>query len=203
VATGARAANEESPWKAKGTFEEVKDLLHKTAERIRGAKHIVVAGAGSTGCETSAEIAYECKDKEVVLLSAENELLGGDSIAAGVEGEITKLGVKVRKNARVEAANTRADGKTEVLLAGGEKIVTDFYLPTMGLRPNTEFMDPKLLTEKKYADVDDFYQVKGVKDVWACGDVVSKPRAAFMQTDKQASFFLISSISQGVGGRAC
>jgi NADPH-dependent 2,4-dienoyl-CoA reductase/sulfur reductase-like enzyme len=185
LATGARATNDDSPWKAKGTFEEVKNLLHKTAERIKQAKHIVVAGAGATGCETSAEIAYECKDKEVVLLSADPELLAGDTIAGGVESEIKKLGVQVKKNARVEGAKPLADGKTEVSLAGGEKIVTDFYLPTMGLRPNTEFLDPKMLTERKYVDVDDFYQVKGIKDVWACGDVVSKPRAAFMQTDKQ------------------
>lgn len=187
LATGARATSDDVPWKAGGTYEEALKTLHKTAERVRAAKHIVVAGAGSTGCETSAEIRYEHKDKEVVLLSSGEEILQGDTLAGNLEYEITRLGVQVKKNARVQGTHVLPNGKTEVSLANGDKIVTDFYLPTMGLVPNTDFLDAKHLTENKYADVDEFFQLKNAKDVWACGDVVSKPRAAFMITDKQVS----------------
>jgi thioredoxin reductase len=187
LATGARAANDTMPWKAAGTHEEILALLHKTQEKVKNAKHVVIAGTGPTGVETSAEIRYECKDKEVVLLSADDELLGGDSIASAAEAEITKLGVQVRKNARVTGSKTLPDGKTEVTLANGEKIVTDLYMPTMGLTPNTEFLPSSFLNERKCVEVDELFQVKGVENIWACGDVVSKPRAGFMITDKQVS----------------
>lgn len=154
---------------------------------MAAAEHVVVAGAGPTGCEVSAEIRYEYKDKEVVLLSADKELLGGDTAASGVEREITKLGVQIRKSTRVVGSKEVAGGKTEVSLENGEKITTDLYLPTMGLTPNTEYLDPKLLNERKYANVDEFYRVKGAENVWACGDIVSIPRAGFMITDKQVS----------------
>jgi NADH dehydrogenase FAD-containing subunit len=197
VATGARATNPDAPWKAASTYEAAVELLHKTAERVAAAQHVVVAGAGPTGCETSAEIRYEYKDaKQVVLLSADPEILGGDSIASSVEREITKLGVEVRKNARVTGTKALPDGRTEVQLADGTSIATDLYLPTMGLTPNTEFLDPALLNERRYVDVDECFRVGAApgddgkpkaENVWACGDVVSIPRAGFMISDKQAA----------------
>jgi apoptosis-inducing factor 2 len=190
LATGARSANPDVPWKAAGTYEQARDLLHKTAEKVAAAKHVVIAGAGPTGCEVSAEIRFEYPDKEVVLLSAEAELVGGDTIAAGIEREISKLGVKVLKNAKVTGTMGLPDGKTEVTLADGEKITTDLYLPTMGLTPNTDFLDAKLLNDRQYVDVDECFRVKAAQDVWACGDVVSIPRAGFMITDKQVSITL-------------
>ncbi|KKA31118.1 hypothetical protein TD95_000600 [Thielaviopsis punctulata] len=187
LATGARAANPDMPWKASGSYSEILSLLHRTQSQVAAAKHIVIAGAGATGVETSAELRYAHKDKQVVLLSADKELLGGDCVAGAAEREITALGVQVRKNARVTCTETQPDGKTHVTLEDGETIVTDLYLPTMGLVPNTEFLPSSMLRENKCIDVDDNYNVRGFTDVWACGDVVSKPRAGFMLADKQAA----------------
>lgn len=185
LATGARAASDGVPWKPQESHEATVSMLRKTAERVDAAKHIVIAGAGATGCETSAEIKAAYKDKEVILLSADPEVLSGDVLAGNLESEITRIGVQVKKSSRVDGSRTLPDGKTEVMLADGSKIVTDLYLPTMGLRPNTEFVDQKHLNEHNYVEVDEFYRVKNAENVWACGDVVSKPRAGFMITDKQ------------------
>ncbi|KZL80049.1 hypothetical protein CI238_08789 [Colletotrichum incanum] len=187
LATGARSTSPDMPWKSANSHEETLDLLHKTAEKVKAAKHIVVAGAGPTGVECAAEIRFEYKDKEVVLLSAHEEVLGGDTIAKGVEAEIARLGVQVKSNARVRGSRPLPDGKTEVTLMTGEIIKTDLYLPTMGIVPNTEYLDASLLNEHKYVSVDECMRVKGVDNVWACGDIVSYPRAAFMLTDKQAA----------------
>ncbi|MBE3050209.1 FAD-dependent oxidoreductase, partial [Candidatus Bathyarchaeota archaeon] len=187
LATGARSASDGVPWKPQDSHDATVSTLRKTAERVGAAKHIVIAGAGATGCETSAEIKAAYKDKEVILLSADPEVLGGDVLAGNMESEITKIGVQVRKSARVEGSRVLGDGRTEVVLADGSKIVTDLYLPTMGLRPNSEFLDKKHLNERNYVEVDEFYRVKNAENVWACGDVVSKPRAAFMITDKQVT----------------
>lgn len=56
----------------------------------------------------------------------------------------------------------------------------------MGLVPNTEYISPKYLTDRKTVTVDDTLRVTGTENVWAAGDVVSKPRAGFMITQKQA-----------------
>ncbi|KAI4863321.1 FAD/NAD(P)-binding domain-containing protein [Hypoxylon rubiginosum] len=186
-ATGTRAVDAAVPWKSSGTYEETAAVLAQIQAKVRTAKHIVVAGAGATGVEAAAELAFEYgKEKEVVLLSGDAEILGGDSLASNVAGELAKLGVGIRRSARVEGARELPDGKTEVLLAGGDKIVTDLYLPTMGMAANTEYLPAELLTDRKFVDIDEFYRAKGAKDVWAAGDIVWKPRGSFVLADKQA-----------------
>ncbi|KAI1146680.1 hypothetical protein F4825DRAFT_183576 [Nemania diffusa] len=195
VATGTRNAGTTSvPWKNNGSHEEITALLAETQEKVKAAKHIVVAGAGATGVEAAAELGFEYgnpKDastmKEIVLLSADKDVLGGDSIAGNVAAELKKLNVTIRGSSRVASASPLEGGKTEIVLADGEKIVTDLYLPTMGMTPNTEFLPDALLTAEKFVDIDQFYAVKGAEGVWAAGDVVWKPRGSFVLTDKQAA----------------
>ncbi|TGJ81078.1 hypothetical protein E0Z10_g7692 [Xylaria hypoxylon] len=195
VATGTRNAGATNvPWKNNGTHEEITALLTETQEKVKAAKHIVVAGAGATGVETAAELGYEYgnpKDsadkKEIVLLSGDKEVLNSDSIASNVVTELKKLNVTIRGSARVVSTNKLPDGKTEVVIENGENIITDLYLPTMGMTPNTEFLPAALLTDKKFVDIDEFYSVKGADNVWAAGDVVWKPRGSFVLSDKQAA----------------
>jgi len=188
LATGARAADTCMPWKASGTYEECVEALHRTAERIGQASHIVVAGAGATGVELAAEIRFEYKDKTVVLLSADEELVGADSTASALERELVHLGVEIKKAVRSEEVEELDGGKTQVSLSTGEKIVTDLFLPTMGLVPNTEFLPAEYLNDKKFADVDAEFRVKAsAEDTWALGDVVSKPRPSIPETDAQAA----------------
>ncbi|KAL8315326.1 hypothetical protein RB597_006672 [Gaeumannomyces tritici] len=198
LATGARCAGDANAvtWKASGTYEELAATLRATADRVAAASHIVVAGGGSTGVEVAAELGFEFgKTKEIVLVTGDKQLLGGDSVAGSAAAELAKLGVKVRTEARVasvrqlegggEGEGAAAAGKTEVALEGAEPILTDLYLPTMGLVPNSEFVDAKHLDDRKCVVVDDFYAVKDAEGVWAAGDIVSKPRAGFMIAQKQ------------------
>ncbi|OLN97395.1 Apoptosis-inducing factor 2-like protein 1 [Colletotrichum chlorophyti] len=187
LATGARSASPDMPWKSAASHDETLAILHDTAAKVKAAKHVVVAGAGPTGVECAAEIRFEYKDKDVILLASDQEILGGDTIAKGVEAEIVRLGVNVKKNSRVANSRPLPNGKTEVTLVNGEKITTDLYLPTMGLVPNTEYLDASMLNDRKYVDADECFRVRGVDNIWACGDVVSSPRAGFMIADKQAA----------------
>ncbi|CRK17784.1 hypothetical protein BN1708_003062 [Verticillium longisporum] len=187
LTTGARTASSEVPWKSTGTYEEDLEALHSIAKKVESASHIVIAGSGPTGVETAGELGYEYgKDREIILVSADNQLLGGDSIAAAAEKELFKLGVKIRKSVKATGSTATPDGKTEVTLSNGEKIITDLYLPTTGLIPNSEYIDAKLLNEHKYVAVDEFFRARGYENIWACGDLVSSPRASFPITDKQA-----------------
>ncbi len=205
LATGTRDVDPNMPWKGTGTHEEVAAAMARVHERVAAAKHIVVAGAGATGIETAAELRYEFKDKTVVLLSSGADVLGGDSLAASARSELAKLGVEVRTGARVAGSSTLPDGRTEIVLDAGagkgdgddndnsnnNKIVTDLYLPTMGVLPNTDYLPKSLLTDGGYVDVDDHFAVKGAKDVWAAGDIVSKPKASFVLADMQVRFIII------------
>lgn len=187
LATGTRYVDDAVPWKANGTNEEVMALLRQTQQKVLAAKHIVVAGAGATGVETAGELRYEYQDKEVVLLSSGDKILNGDAIAANAESELTKLGVKVQHNARVDSHHELPDGRTEVVLQNGEKLVTDLYLSTMGVLPNTEYLPAKVLRDDRFVAVDEFYRVKGVENVWAAGDIVWDPKGSFLIADKQAA----------------
>lgn len=188
LATGSRTPQDNVPWKANGTYEEAIALLKQTEEKVATASHIVVAGAGATGVEVAGELGFEFgKTKEIILLSGGDKLLGGDVAAGAAANELKKLNVTVKYGAKVEDVKPGEGGKTTVILAGGETVVTDLYLPTMGLVPNTEYVDTKYLNDNKTVQVDEFLRVKDTTNVWAAGDVVSKPRAGFMITQKQAS----------------
>lgn len=190
LATGSTSITPQMPWKASSTYDECLTRLHSTADRIKAASHIVVAGAGATGVELCGEIRFEFPDKQVILLCADDEILSGDSISSAAERELVKLGVTIRKGIRAgDADENRPDGKTAVKLSNGEEIVTDLYLPTIGFVPNTGFLPAEWLNEHKYVHVDELFRVCGVQDVWAAGDVVSKPRAGFLITEAQVSDF--------------
>ncbi|KIH89411.1 hypothetical protein SPBR_08987 [Sporothrix brasiliensis 5110] len=185
-----------TPWKADGTYEDITALLDTTREKVKAAKRIVIAGGGATGVEVAAELGHafggkpaDKGGKEIILLSAGAEILSGDAIAGSALNKLKKLHVDVRTGAGVSAAHTLPDGRVGLTVAGAsEPLVADLYLAAVGLTPNTEYLDASLLTDRKTVDVDEFYHVKGVasKDVWAVGDIVSKPRAGFVITMKQA-----------------
>lgn len=188
IATGARSTTPDVPWKILDSYDETVTNLDTTRERVKAAQHIVVAGAGATGVEVAGELGFEFgKTKEVTLLSSGPSLLDGDSVGPAAKAELLKLNVKVQLDARVVGSKELPDGKTELSLGNGKSITTDLYLPTMGMRPNSEMMEGKFLNEKGYIVVDEFYQVKGLdgQGVWALGDVVSSPKAAWVITQKQ------------------
>ncbi|KAJ4417996.1 hypothetical protein N0V82_005848 [Gnomoniopsis sp. IMI 355080] len=192
LATGSRSTTSTVPWKNLSSYDETVSLLDATRERVKTAKHIVVAGAGATGIEVAGELGCEYhgkEDKEVTLLSGGPSLMDGDSVGVAAKAELVKLGVQIKLDARVAGSKDLPDGRTEVSLVNGETIVADLYLPTMGMRANTEMLDSQYLTEKGFVAVDEFYRVKDLESqgVWALGDVVSKPRAGFLITQKQAA----------------
>ncbi|POR35924.1 Apoptosis-inducing factor 2, partial [Tolypocladium paradoxum] len=103
--------------------------------------------------------------------------------------ELGRLGVDVRKGVRADGVGGGGGdgGRTRVTLSSGEELLTDLYLPTTGLVPNTGFLPADFLDGRRYVDVDECMRVPAAQDVWAIGDVVSKPRASYLNTDAQAA----------------
>ncbi|KAK8145989.1 hypothetical protein G3M48_003747 [Beauveria asiatica] len=189
IATGSRSAAPGLPWKAESTHADLIASIHRTAARVRAAAHIVVAGGGATGVEVCGELRHEFPDKTVVLVSAGDALVGGDQTAPALERALASMGVVLRKGVRaVGTKPAPPDGRrTEVALDNGETLVTDLYLPTVGMAPNSECVPKELLDDKRHVKADDYMRVPGADNIWAVGDVVGKPTASYLVTEAQAS----------------
>ncbi|KAK0637109.1 hypothetical protein B0T17DRAFT_98379 [Bombardia bombarda] len=197
LATGSRCPTDNVPWKANGSYDSILDSINRAKESVKNAKQIVIAGSGYTGIELAGELGYEYQkdgSKTITLLSADADdksMFGGDMVAPALANELRKLKVNIRHSVRVVDARKQEgpEEKWAITLEGGEQVTADAYFPTMGLVPNTEYINAKHLSESKTVVVDEYLRVSGAPEgtVWAAGDIVSKPRAGFMITQKQAT----------------
>lgn len=165
--------------------------MHKIQEQVKAAKSIVVGGAGPTGVETAAELAFEYgKTKEISLVTSGSEILVDSmptNIAQGAEAQLVKMNVKVVKGVKILSSSPTADGQTELTLDNGEKMLVDLYLPSIGVIPNSEYIPKALLDDKGQVVVDEFLRVKDAQDIWAAGDITNVDYAQIVYCEKQAS----------------
>ncbi len=109
---------------------------------------------------------------------------------AGVTKAATKklqeLKVTIKLETKIQGTATRTDGKTEITLSDGEKIVTDLYIPAVGVTPNSSYIPQALLNANGFVVVDEFLRAKGTTDVWAVGDISSVLKPQYVNTEKQA-----------------
>ncbi len=93
----------------------------------------------------------------------------------------------IRASTKIIGSATTPDGKTELTLSDGQKITADLYLPTVGVIPNSSYVPSTLLNQNGFVIVDEFLRVKGVKDIWAVGDISAVQRPQFINTDAQST----------------
>jgi pyruvate/2-oxoglutarate dehydrogenase complex dihydrolipoamide dehydrogenase (E3) component len=116
-------------------------------------------------------------------VTAAKQLIGNSlprSVASAAENELKKFHIKIITQTKITDSKLTGDGKTELTLSNGEKLMTDLYLPTVGVLPNTEYIPKDLLNEKGDVKVDAYLRVKSVPDVWAAGDVVDCQPSQFV-----------------------
>jgi len=140
---------------------------------------IAVAGAGISGIETSAELAYFVrKDAEHLGLDSEqvrinlintNERLfpeGPAKVAIKLESSLKASGVTIYHQSRVLEED---DGK--LTLSSGETMSIGLCVWTLGLLPNPILQNIGLpVTSDGYVIVDASYRVQGAQDVYSIGD---------------------------------
>ncbi|KAK9350503.1 hypothetical protein V1523DRAFT_428982 [Lipomyces doorenjongii] len=155
------------PFKTLGTTEATKDALHDFQARVKKAKTIVVAGAGATGVETAGELGFEYgTQKEIILIAGGSAIL--EQAIPSVSKTATKLleGLKVniKYKTKVSGSAQTPEGRQELTLASGDKLVADLYISTFGLVPNSSYVPAKFLNANGFVTVDEYLKVKGTEN---------------------------------------
>jgi len=161
-------------------FSIKKDVsyLQDMLEVINRAKDIIIIGGGFIG----AEFADECKknrDNNVTLIEKLPhclQLAFDDEYCTEAESVLTEKGIKIITNQGVAAI--LGDKKVNtVQLDNGEKLKADVVIASIGVLPNTELAGKAGLQISSTTGgivVDRYMQVRGDKDVFACGDCAMK-----------------------------
>ena len=140
-------------------------------------EHLVVLGAGPTGCEF-ADFFSRCGSR-VTLVSARDQLLPNDDpdLAEVLEEVFLKRGMDVIKNGRASAVDVEDPDVVRLMLEDGRELSCSHLLLCIGMRPNTgdlgleaagvEFGDRGTLP------IDEFCRTSA-EQVYACGDVTGQ-----------------------------
>jgi NADH dehydrogenase FAD-containing subunit len=94
-----------------------------------------------------------------------------ESVSRTALNQLTALGVDVRLNTKVKNSAHLSNGKEELTLSGGDKLLVDLYIPTFGVIPNSSFVASEFLDPNGFIKVDEYFSVKGAEGVFAIGDV--------------------------------
>ncbi|KPM41360.1 hypothetical protein AK830_g5177 [Neonectria ditissima] len=199
IATGS-STKDDTPFKGLGSTEDTRRRLHDYQARVKEAKTIVVAGAGVTGAEVAGELGYEFgKQNEIILdrvgSSNNYQIARGKtvlessptSVANIATKELLNLGVKIELQETVATSTKLPDGRHELTLSSGKKLITDMYIPTFGLAPNTSFVPTKFLDATGAVVVDERLQVNGAGLVWVIGDASSTEGSQYMPCNRQSA----------------
>ena len=101
--------------------------------------------------------------------------------------QLRALNVDVRLNTEVNAPTQLTDGKQELELAGGEKLLVDLYIPTFGVVPNSSFVPREFLDSNSFVKVDDYFRVEGAEGVYAIGDVNNIESPQYLPAQNQST----------------
>jgi NAD(P)H dehydrogenase (quinone) len=140
-------------------------------------EHLVVLGAGPTGCEF-ADFFSRCGSR-VSLVSAREQILPNDDadLAEVLEEVFLRRGMDVIKSGRAAALNTEDADNVRVELEDGREIQSSHVLLCIGMRPNTQDLGLETagveFGDRGTLPVDDFCATS-VSHIYACGDVTGQ-----------------------------
>ena len=162
-----------APFKPHGTTEETLSALKSWGDKIAESNIIFLVGAGPTGVELAGEIKDSYPNKKVILVTSGNILpMLQPRISLIGKNLLEELGVDVRINTRVTAVNPAPSGQgIEVVLSNGETIPADLFIPTLGQKPNTDFLPKEFLNNHGFVQTTDYFNLPNHQNIWALGDV--------------------------------
>ena len=156
-----------------------KAVDEKDPEERKRLMTIVVAGAGISGMETSAELVYAMRreaeslglnphDASVYLLNAKERLFqeGPEKVGVRLERLLNEYGVTVLHNCKAIGEEAGV-----IKLNNGDYLSAGLLVWTIGLVPNPALRTMGLpLTSEGQVQVDECYRVHGTPGVYSIGD---------------------------------
>ncbi|MBN2129270.1 MAG: FAD-dependent oxidoreductase [Sedimentisphaerales bacterium] len=142
-------------------------------EKLGTAKHLAVLGGGISGVE-AALYAVDA-GLAVTIIEKENRLMPmqfGDGAAGVLAGRLREKGIHLTLGRCAERVS-RTDRELEITLDGGETILCDLLVTTVGARCDVTLFERAGLRADKGVLVDDCLQAS-VPGVFACGDIAQR-----------------------------
>jgi len=153
--------------------------------------HIAVIGAGLSGVEIAAEMAFysqellkrgsfACKNIEISLISSSNTILPGfdKKLMRMSHDRLKELNINIITNTKMKSAD-----ENYLYLTNGTKIIYSFIVFTGGIEPSKVSVSLDVAkTEKGQLIVNDYLQLVDHENVFAVGDIahIKNPKGEIM-----------------------
>ena len=144
-------------------------------------KKIVIVGASFIGMEVANAT---CKDNDVTVIDMTKtplERVLGDKVGAGIQKAIEGKGVKFHMGAGISKAEPSTSDPAKVgavVLKDGTSIPADMVILGVGVSPATDYLKDNAVVRLESdgsLSTDENFQVAGLKDVYAVGDIATFP----------------------------
>ena len=162
------------------TISDVQAIMN--AAGSEGGKTVVVVGSSFIGMEVGNALAGKKHSVDIIGMEDEPmERVMGKKVGAIFRKLLEKNGVKFHMGASVEKGNASSgdSGKIgSVSLKDGTQLEADIVVEGVGIRPATDYLkDNSAVSLEKDGSlaVDESFAVKGLKDVYAIGDIATYP----------------------------
>ncbi|KAF2716937.1 hypothetical protein K431DRAFT_289009 [Polychaeton citri CBS 116435] len=162
------------------TIPDVQGILEAAGEE--GGKKIVVIGSSFIGMEAGNALAGKKHQVSIVGMEKEPmERVMGEKVGNIFRKLLEKSGVKFYMGASVEKATPSSSDSSKVgtvYLKDGTQLEADLVVEGVGVRPSTDYLQGNSAVQlEKDGSVatDDVFAVKGLKDVYAIGDIATYP----------------------------
>jgi len=147
-----------------------------------GGKKVVVIGSSFIGMEVGNALAGKKHHVDVIGMEKEpTQAVFGEKVGSIFRKLLEKNGVKFHLEASVEKGNPSSSDKSKigsVSLKDGTQLEADLVVEGVGISPSTSYLknNSSVQLEKDGSlSVDESFAVKGVKDVFAIGDIATYP----------------------------
>jgi NADPH-dependent 2,4-dienoyl-CoA reductase/sulfur reductase-like enzyme/nitrite reductase/ring-hydroxylating ferredoxin subunit len=161
------------------TIPHVKSILEAVGDN---GKKIVVVGSSFIGMEVANALVGKKNDVTVIGMEEEPmERVMGKEVGKIFRGLLEKNGVKFYMKASVEKATpSKSDPKKvgAVHLKDGTVLEADLVIEGVGVKPQTSYLKDNSsvsLLKDNSLETDESFVVKGLKDVYAIGDIATYP----------------------------
>lgn len=163
---------------------------------LRHARRVAVVGAGLTGCEVASAVCGLARD--CVLIDPAAAVMAralGRPVADRVTRHIQREGVEVRLGQQVLRLHRWRDAWA-LDLSGGDAVVADVVVTTVGERPDTGWLAGSGLPLAGGVRCDEFLRVVGAREVVAAGAVARWPNPCHGTGPDRAGHW-IAALEQG------